>query len=94
LFHAVNESVLPRHLQARLLLHVRDDAAVVVHLRTPEERAVWFEGYVPTYLERDLLQRRGPARGRGRRTRKGCARSGGSTAGAAVPGCSCTRGRR
>lgn len=27
-----------------------------VHLRTPEERAVWFEGYVRTYLERDLLQ--------------------------------------
>jgi uncharacterized protein len=25
-----------------------------IHLRTPRERAVWFEGYVRTYLERDL----------------------------------------
>ena len=25
-----------------------------VHLRTPEEKAVWFAGYVQTYLERDL----------------------------------------
>jgi uncharacterized protein len=25
-----------------------------VHMRTPRERAVWFEGYVRTYLERDL----------------------------------------
>ena len=27
-----------------------------VHLGTDEERAVWFDGYVRTYLERDLLQ--------------------------------------
>lgn len=27
-----------------------------VHLGTEEERAVWFDGYVRTYLERDLLQ--------------------------------------
>jgi len=27
-----------------------------VHLGTGEERAVWFDGYVRTYLERDLLQ--------------------------------------
>ncbi len=27
-----------------------------VHLRRQEERVVWFEGYVRTYLERDLLQ--------------------------------------
>ena len=27
-----------------------------VHLDTVEERAVWFDGYVRTYLERDLLQ--------------------------------------
>lgn len=25
-----------------------------IHLRTPGERAVWFDGYVRTYLERDL----------------------------------------
>jgi uncharacterized protein len=25
-----------------------------LHLRTPRERAVWFDGYVRTYLERDL----------------------------------------
>ncbi len=25
-----------------------------VHLETPRERAIWFEGYVRTYLERDL----------------------------------------
>jgi hypothetical protein len=25
-----------------------------LHLRTPQERAIWFEGYVRTYLERDL----------------------------------------
>jgi predicted AAA+ superfamily ATPase len=25
-----------------------------VHLRTPRDRAVWFDGYVRTYLERDL----------------------------------------
>ena len=25
-----------------------------VHLRTPEERAIWYAGYVQTYLERDL----------------------------------------
>jgi predicted AAA+ superfamily ATPase len=25
-----------------------------LHLRTPEDRAVWFDGYVRTYLERDL----------------------------------------
>jgi hypothetical protein len=27
-----------------------------VHMKTPSERAVWFEGYVRTYLERDLQQ--------------------------------------
>jgi hypothetical protein len=27
-----------------------------VQLQTPSDRAVWFEGYVRTYLERDLLQ--------------------------------------
>jgi len=27
-----------------------------VHLGTDEEHAVWFDGYVRTYLERDLLQ--------------------------------------
>lgn len=26
------------------------------HLRTPDERAVWFDGYVRTYLERDLQE--------------------------------------
>jgi uncharacterized protein len=25
-----------------------------VHLKTPQERAIWFDGYVRTYLERDL----------------------------------------
>ena len=27
-----------------------------VHMKTPAERAVWFEGYARTYLERDLQQ--------------------------------------
>ena len=27
-----------------------------VHLQTPQDRAIWFEGYVRTYLERDLQQ--------------------------------------
>jgi len=27
-----------------------------VHLQQPEQRAIWFEGYVHTYLERDLQQ--------------------------------------
>ena len=27
-----------------------------VHLRKPADRAVWFDGYVRTYLERDLLE--------------------------------------
>lgn len=27
-----------------------------VHLGTHEERAIWFDGYIQTYLERDLLQ--------------------------------------
>ena len=27
-----------------------------VHLGTQEERAIWFDGYIRTYLERDLLQ--------------------------------------
>src|SRR5438034_2050666 len=40
----------------RVLAHRGGFPTPAVHLETAEERAIWFDGYVRTYLERDLQE--------------------------------------
>ena len=47
---------LDRPADWRLLARRGGFPVPAVHLQQPEQRAIWFEGYVHTYLERDLQQ--------------------------------------
>ena len=52
----VTEGTAPDPGEWQTLAHRGGFPFPAVHLGTDEERAVWFDGYVRTYLERDLLQ--------------------------------------
>ncbi len=47
---------LDRRADWRLLARQGGFPVPAVHLQQPEQRAIWFESYVHTYLERDLQQ--------------------------------------
>lgn len=52
----VTEGTAPDPGEWQTLAHRGGFPFPAVHLGTDEERAVWFDGYVRTYLERDLQQ--------------------------------------